>query len=77
VHAVWQGLLVSRESGAGGVAWCVAVRKIFKFIGATLVSGIAWWLGAMVGIMTAVILSAIGTGFGIYWGGKVADHYEV
>jgi hypothetical protein len=53
------------------------VRKLFKFVGATIVSGIGWWLGAMVGIMTAVILSAIGTGFGIYWGGKVADHYEV
>jgi hypothetical protein len=74
---VRQGLLLSREGGVGGVAWRITVRKLFKFIGATIVSGIGWWLGAMVGIMTAVILSAIGTGFGIYWGGKVADHYEV
>jgi hypothetical protein len=53
------------------------VAKLLGFIGATVGSSVGWWAGEHVGIMTAVIVSAIGTGVGIYAGRRVASHYEV
>jgi len=37
-------------------------------LGATVGGAIGWWLGARVGIMTAFIVSMVGTGLGIYAG---------
>jgi hypothetical protein len=54
-----------------------AMTKLLGFIGATLGSSVGWWLGAKVGIMTAVSLSGVGTGIGIYFGRRAAAHYEV
>jgi len=51
--------------------------KLLGFVGATIGSYAGWWLGARVGIMTAFIVSMVGTGIGIYAGRKVAAHYEV
>ncbi len=53
------------------------MSKLLAFVGATLFSAVGWWLGAMVGIMTAVMLSAVGTGAGIYYGRKLAAHYDL
>ena len=53
------------------------MSKLLAFVGATLLSAVGWWLGAFVGIMTSVILSAIGTGVGIYYGRRIAEHYEL
>jgi hypothetical protein len=53
------------------------MTKLLKIVGATPGSAVGWWLGAMIGIMTAVFLSAIGTGVGIYAGSRIADHYDV
>jgi signal transduction histidine kinase len=39
----------------------------------TLGGGFGWWLGAHHGIMTAFILSIVGTGVGLYIGKRVAD----
>lgn len=44
-------------------------------VGATIGGGIGWWFGAQVGIMTAFIVSMVGTGVGIYWGRRVAREY--
>lgn len=49
--------------------------KLLGFIGATIVGAIGWWIGSPVGLMTAFILSTIGSGLGLYLGRKVADHY--
>jgi hypothetical protein len=50
--------------------------KLFGFIGATVGSYAGWFLGARVGITTAVMLSFVGTGVGIYYGRKIANNYE-
>ena len=42
------------------------MRTMMGFIGATAGSALGWWAGAGVGIMTATMLSAVGTGVGIY-----------
>ena len=48
---------------------------LLAFVGATVVGGIGWWLGSFVGFTTAMILSAVGTGVGIYYGRKIAREY--
>lgn len=52
------------------------MRKLMGFIGATAGGWVGWALGAPVGIMTAFMLSIVGTGLGIYAGQKIARHYE-
>jgi uncharacterized membrane protein YeaQ/YmgE (transglycosylase-associated protein family) len=49
--------------------------KLLGFIGATVGSSIGWWAGARVGIMTAFLVSVVGTGVGIYAAHRVNDHY--
>jgi hypothetical protein len=51
------------------------MTKILGFVGATAGSAVGWWAGAHVGIMTAFILSTIGTGFGLYGGRRLAGHW--
>ena len=41
-------------------------------LGATVGGAIGWWLGARVGIMTAFIVSMLGTGIGVYAGRRIA-----
>jgi hypothetical protein len=53
------------------------VSKLFAFVGMTVFSAVGWWLGAFVGVMTAWMLSAVGTGVGIYVGKRLASHYEL
>lgn len=42
-------------------------------VGMTLGGAVGWWLGAKVGIMTAVVVSMVGTGVGLYYGRKLGD----
>jgi hypothetical protein len=49
--------------------------KLYSFIGATAGGYAGWALGAPVGFMTAFVVSMIGTGFGVYVGRRVADHF--
>jgi hypothetical protein len=51
------------------------MSKVFAFIGATLGGALGWWVGSVVGIMTAFFLSTIGTGIGVYLARRLADHY--
>ncbi len=51
------------------------MRKTIGFIGMTVGGGVGWWLGAFVGILTAVTLSAVGTGVGLYAANRVSDEY--
>ena len=53
------------------------MKKLLGFAGGLVLSSIGWWLGSLVGIMTAVMISAIGTGVGIYYGRRLADHYDL
>ena len=40
--------------------------KLAIFLGASIGGAAGWWLGALVGTTTAVVVSAVGTGVGIY-----------
>jgi hypothetical protein len=53
------------------------VYKLLGFIGATIGGYAGWWLGSFVGIMTAFIVSMICTGVGMYYGRRVAQHYDL
>jgi uncharacterized membrane protein len=51
------------------------MRGIFGLIGSTAGGWLGWWLGDYVGITTAVMLSAIGTGAGLYAARRFIDHF--
>ncbi|HET7674524.1 MAG TPA: hypothetical protein VFL54_03275 [Gammaproteobacteria bacterium] len=51
------------------------MRGIFAMLGTFLVGAAGWWLGARIGIGTAVVLSAIGSGVGLYYGRKLFDDW--
>ncbi|HET9797982.1 MAG TPA: hypothetical protein VFP90_08335 [Gemmatimonadaceae bacterium] len=53
------------------------MRKIFIFVGATIGSYVGWALGARAGVMTAYMLSMVGTGVGMYAGHRTAKQLEV
>ncbi len=44
-------------------------------VAATLGSALGWWIGSFVGLMTAFILSVVGTAAGVYFGGRLAREY--
>ena len=50
------------------------MTKLLAFVGATLGGYIGWALGALAGPFMAFIMSMIGTGFGMYWGRRLAQH---
>ena len=45
------------------------------FVGMTVVSTIGWYLGMLVGFTTAVVLSMVGTGFGLWLGSWAARRW--
>jgi hypothetical protein len=47
------------------------MSAFFAFIGASVGGWIGWAVGAHVGLMTAYMLSVVGTALGVY-GGRVA-----
>jgi hypothetical protein len=51
------------------------MKKLLVLVGTTIGSAIGWWIGDHFGIMTAFILSMIGTGLGMYIGIRVAREY--
>lgn len=51
------------------------MRGIFATIGTFLIGTAGWALGQCVGIGTAMILSAIGSGVGLYWGRRLFDEW--
>ena len=42
-----------------------------------LVGGVGWWLGDFVGIVTAVVVSSIGTGFGLWVAIKLEREWDL
>ena len=52
------------------------LAKLLWLIGSTVGGWIGWWLGDRFGLFAAVVLSAVGTGVGIYAARRiVAEHF--
>ena len=51
------------------------MTKLLGFAGATVGGAVGWWAGAHVGIMTAFIVSILGTAAGVYAGKQLADRW--
>ena len=51
------------------------MKRLVGLIGASAGSAVGWWLGAHVGVMTAVFASAIGTGLGLWAAVRLAADY--
>jgi hypothetical protein len=49
------------------------VRTIIAWLAAFIAGSAGWWLGAHVGLWSAVVLSAVGTGAGLYAGYRWFD----
>jgi hypothetical protein len=49
------------------------MRGIIGWLAASIFSAAGWWLGAHVGLVTAVIVSAIAGGAGLYFGFRWFD----
>ena len=42
------------------------MRGLSVLFAMSIGGGVGWWLGSLIGTMTAVLLSGIGTGVGVY-----------
>jgi hypothetical protein len=51
------------------------VKGLLGFLGMSLFGWVGWWLGERVGLTTAVVLSAVLSGLGLYWTRKLAERY--
>jgi hypothetical protein len=51
------------------------MRGIFATVGTFLVGSIGWAIGERIGIGTALVLSSIGSGVGLYYGRKLFDQW--
>ncbi len=50
--------------------------KVIGFAGAAVAGTAGWWLGHHVGLMTAFMVSTVGSGVGLYAGRRFArDHF--
>jgi len=49
------------------------MKKLLGWVGATAGGSVGWWAGSGVGVMTAVVASAIATGAGLFLGWWLAD----
>lgn len=52
------------------------MRKLLGLVGATAGGWLGWAAGAPIGIMTAFLLSMVGTGVGLYVGYRIATRYS-
>jgi uncharacterized membrane protein YeaQ/YmgE (transglycosylase-associated protein family) len=50
------------------------MTKLLGFVGATVGGYAGWALGALAGTFMAFVVSMIGTGFGLYWGRRIAQN---
>lgn len=51
------------------------MEKLMGMVGATVGSLAGWYLGEWVGLATAVVLSMVGTGVGLWAGRRLAQRW--
>jgi hypothetical protein len=49
------------------------MRSLIGWLAASVCGGIGWWLGQYVGLLTAVVLSSVAGGVGLYAGFRWFD----
>ncbi len=47
------------------------MKGIMRLLLTTIGGSIGWWLGSFVGLFTAIMLSFVGTGVGLYYSIKI------
>ena len=47
------------------------MQKLCIFIGMVVLSSVGWWLGSYVGIVTAFLVSGVGSAAGVYLGWRI------
>lgn len=53
------------------------MEKVLVVVGASLGGGVGWWIGEAGGMMTAFLLSVVGTAAGVYGARRfVRDYLE-
>ncbi|MGI9078170.1 MAG: hypothetical protein ACR2G6_12715 [Gemmatimonadaceae bacterium] len=53
------------------------MNKLIAVLGSVIGGYAGWWAGAFVGIMTAFLLSVVGSGLGLYTARRMAQHFGV
>ncbi len=51
------------------------MEKLMGIVGATVGSLAGWYLGALAGFTSGVVLSMVGTGFGLWAGRRLAQRW--
>ena len=51
------------------------MRRLLVGIATFVLSTLGWYAGIAIGLFTAFALSMVGTGAGIYFGRRLADHW--
>jgi hypothetical protein len=51
------------------------MKKLCIIIGIIVFGWIGWWIGAKIGVMTAYVLSALGSMAGVYVGWRIYRDY--
>lgn len=65
------GPILTLRSGLEGGG----MEKLMGFVGATVGSLVGWYLGDLVGFTTGVVLSMVGTGFGLWAGRRLTQRW--
>jgi len=52
-----------------------AMKAMVWLVATTIGGALGWWVGAFVGIFTAVSLSAVGSGVALYYAQRLANEY--
>jgi len=51
------------------------MKRLLAWTGAMVGGTLGWWLGSLVGLMTAFVVSVFGTAAGVYIGARIARNY--
>lgn len=60
---------------AGSMIESGRMSGLCAFVGATVGSGVGWWLGSPGGLMGEYLLSVVGTAVGVWLGRRFAARY--
>jgi hypothetical protein len=51
------------------------LRTIIGWLCASIAGSLGWWLGAKLGLLSAVAVGAVASGAGLYWGYRWFDEH--